>query len=183
MNKDKIAKFESKKRLMELNAFDTLKKIGFNENMVLCDLGAGTGIFSLAASSISNNDIHALDISDTMISILEKRKKEGKVENLKVHKVNGSSLNLDYNSCDLVLMVTVFHEISDRESLLKEIKNIKKDNGKLAIIEFYKKDTPMGPPVDHRISKEYVKEVCTVEGYKMVNEFSLGDNYYVLVFE
>lgn len=151
--------------------------------MILCDLGAGTGLFSLAASSITKNDIYALDISDKMIDILIKRKKEGKVSNLNIQKNNDDKINIDDNKCDLVLLATVFHEIDNKNEILKEIKRIKKNNGKLAIIEFHKKETPIGPPVNHRISLDYVKNICLNQGFEHIDDFSLGSNFYTIVFK
>ena len=78
--------------------------------MVLCDIGAGTGIFTFPATEISSNDIYA-------------------------------------------------HEVENKELMLDEIKRILKQGGKLMIIEFHKRETPMGPPLDHRISEEYVEKI------------------------
>jgi len=51
------------------------------------------------------------------------------------------------------------------------------------IIEFHKRKTPMGPPVDHRIAEEYVEEMGNSRGFKTIDKFSLGDNFYSKIFE
>ena len=43
------------------------------------------------------------------------------------------------NSVDLILLVTVFHEVGDSETVLKEFSRILKPNGRLAIVEVIKK--------------------------------------------
>ncbi|WP_291300437.1 class I SAM-dependent methyltransferase [Desulfosporosinus sp. BICA1-9] len=80
-------------------------------------------------------------------------------------------------------MITVLHEIENKELMLDEIKRILKPKGKLMIIEFHKRKTPMGPPVDHRISEEYVEEIGNSKGLITFDKFSLGENYYSVVFE
>jgi len=138
MNDNKISKYENPIRIAELNPKNTLIRAGFGEGMILCDLGAGTGIFSFLATQISNNDIYALELSDGMIDILKSRAIERKIDNLKILKVNSPILPLGNSICDMAIMVTVFHEIEDKNSILNEIKRILKDNGKLMIIEFHK---------------------------------------------
>mgnify|MGYP000553606842 CR=1 FL=1 len=55
MSDNKVKKFESKARLKELIPYETLKAMGLKANDVFCDIGAGTGIFTFAASGIGSN--------------------------------------------------------------------------------------------------------------------------------
>lgn len=183
MDNSKITKLENPIRMAELNPKQTLTKIGFKENMTLCDIGAGTGIFSFAAAQISCNAIYALDISKNMIQLLEKRKIEKDTQNLKIIKVDSSTLPLNSSSCDIAIMVTVLHEIEDKDSMLQEIKRILKADGKLFIIEFYKRKTSMGPVVEHRIAEELVEEIGNRNGFKIIDKFSLGENFYGILLE
>ena len=51
------------------------------------------------------------------------------------------------------------------------------------LIEFYKHETPFGPPVSHRISREEVIKVMAEAGFLSSMEFALGDNFYGIVLE
>ena len=181
MGDNKISKFENPIRIAELDPKNTLIKAGFKDGMVLCDIGAGTGIFSFPAAEISSNDIYALEISDSMLELLKERVAERNAGNLKPKKVDSNVLPLDNNSCDMAIMVTVLHEIEDKEAMLTEIKRILKENGRFMVIEFHQRETPMGPPVDHRLGEEYVEEICNSKGLKTVDRFSLGDNCYCVI--
>ncbi len=183
MSKNKIEKFENATRIAELNSVETLIRAGMNDNMVICDIGAGTGVFAFPAADLTNNTVYALEISDDMIELLEYRKNERGIENLKIRKVDSAILPIDNDICDMILLVTVLHEIEDQESLLEEIKRVLKKSGKLMIIEFHKKETPMGPPIDHRISIEYTEELCNSSSLKTTHKFDLGDNFYCILFE
>ncbi len=183
MNSDKIRKFESTNRLTELNPVETLIKAGFKDYMVLCDIGAGTGIFSFPAAAISNNYIYALEVSDDMIEILESRIKDKNVTNLAVKKVQSKKLPLKDNSCDMVIMVTVLHEIKEQVGIVIEINRILKDSGRVIIIEFHKKDTLMGPPIGHRISEKHTESLFVNNGFKTYDKIVLGDNFYCVIFE
>jgi len=182
-NDSKVTKFENPRRLEELDPRNTLINAGFQGDMVLCDIGAGSGIFSLPAAQISSNDIYALEISDRMIELLKSRREENNIQNLKIKKVESDSLPLGDSFCDMAVMVTVFHEIADQESMLREIKRILKEKGRLMIIEFHKRETPMGPPVDHRISEEDVEGICNRNNFITMEKFTMGDNFYGIIFE
>ena len=183
MNQNKIDKFENKERLEELRPIDTLKRAGFKEGMVLCDIGAGTGVFSIPATQISSGDTYALEKSDEMIEILENKKAENKIKNLKIKKVESDILPMKDNICDLVIMITVLHHIDDKELMVDEIRRILKINGRLMIIEFHKRDTPSGPPVEMRIAKEELEQFAKVNNLITIERFELGDNFYGYTFE
>jgi len=176
---NKISKLENPIRLLELNPEETLKSVGFEEGMVLCDIGAGTGIFSVPAARISKNIIYALELSEEMIEIIENKKEKFVLSNLETKKVDSDILPLNDETCDFALLVTVFHEINQKEKMLKEIHRILKYNGKFIMIEFHKKETSMGPPMEYRISSEFVKEICESNGFKELETKSMGENLYL----
>lgn len=178
----RIEKLENPARLAELSPKNTLKRIGLEPGMTFADIGAGTGIFAIPAAKLTTEKVFALEISEEMIQLLNQRKKESGLDNLDIRKVE-EGLPLDDKSCDLILMVTVFHELDDKEGMLKEIRRALKANGLLTIIEFHGYETPMGPPVTHRIAKEAVQEHTEANGFHLVESFNLGDNFYCQLYK
>ena len=89
---DKAKKFENPARLDELSPESTLIRAGLSEGMSLCDIGAGTGIFSVAAARISSAAVNALDISDEMLEIISRKKAEVNLQNLNILNLNYSYL-------------------------------------------------------------------------------------------
>lgn len=180
---NQIEKLENTLRIIELDANETLKKIGFTEGLTLCDIGAGTGIFSFEAANISSQLIYALEISEEMIQLLESRKKERNVPNIEVRKVESVTLPMESSSCDMALMVTVLHEIEEKITMLQEIKRMLKPGGRVAIIEFHKKESQIGPKASYRLSLEEVEQMGSKEGMKKIKDFSLGENFYCITFD
>lgn len=177
------SKLESPSRVNELSPNKTLEKLGFKDGMTLCDIGAGTGLFSIPASKISKNKIYALDISEDMIDYLNVKKEELSLESLIPTKVNGDDLPLDNESVDLVLMVTVLHEVNNMELTIKEIERIIKKDGKAYIVEFNKKETSFGPPLNIRIDSKDLISLCKNSGFTNIEEINISDNLYGILLE
>jgi ubiquinone/menaquinone biosynthesis C-methylase UbiE len=175
-------KLENPLRIEELNPKETLKRIGLQEKDVVCDIGAGSGIFTIPAAMMTGKTVYALEISAEMLSIIEDKMKQEALENIELVKVDNSHFDVEGHSIDLALMVTVLHEIEEKNVFLQEVKRLMKASGKIAVIEFHKRETPMGPPVSHRMGKEEVKETLHNIGFVVQNDLDLGDNYYCLVF-
>lgn len=119
-------KLENPKRLEELNPKKTLEKIGMLQHDTFCDIGAGTGIFTYVAASMTEGKVYGVEISEAMQNIL--------------------------------------HEKNDTKNVIK-------------------KETPIGPPVTHRISEQETAGLLTENGLEQINQFRLGDNFYCLVFK
>jgi len=175
-------RFENPARLEELRPRETLERIGLQENDVLSDFGAGSGVFTIPAAKMIRNTVLALEIQEELLALIaEKAQSEG-LRNIELIKVSDNNLPVRDNSVDIVLLVTVLHEITEPAVFLEEVKRLLKNRGKLAVIEFHKRQTPMGPPLAQRLSREEVKELLSQRGFVMQEEFDLGDNFYCLVF-
>lgn len=174
-------KLENPARIADLSPRETLLRIGLGEQDIICDIGAGSGIFTIPAARITKNTVCAIEINDEFIDIINEKARSEKLPNIKTLKVLDDRYDLETGSVDLAVMVTVFHEIDQKDPVLAEIKRILKSTGRLAFIEFHKRETPMGPPVDHRISREEVIRISGVNGFRVLNEFDVGDNFYCVV--
>lgn len=172
-----INKLENPKRITELNPKETLIKIGLSDRSTFCDIGAGTGVFTYAAAEITAKDIYAVEISGEMREILRLKNNGQNVI------IEDSAQNVPTDSCDVVLLCTVLHELDNIPDMMGEIRRILKHDGVLAIIEFHKEATPMGPPVDHRISESETVETLMKNEFVKINRFKLGDNFYCLIFK
>lgn len=173
-------KLENPKRVAELNPKDTLERIGLKDDDTFCDVGAGTGIFTFAAAKITKGKIYSVEISDEMLAILEKNAKELNAENVAV--VNDMKM-VPESSCKVVLLCTVLHEVTDVPEIMDNIARILIKGGVLSVIEFHRCQTPMGPPIEHRLDSLKLDEMMHNYGLSKINQFTLGENFYCSVFK
>lgn len=178
----KIAKLEDPERLKELNPAGTLMRIGLGEHDVVCDIGAGTGIFTIPAAKITDNLVFALETDDEMLEVIAQKAGNEGLLNIRTLKVADSQFGINEKTADLVILVTVLHEIENKTAFLQEISRIVKCNGRLAVIEFHKRQTPVGPPIVPRISQDEVMKLGSECGFVRSDEFNLGSNLYCIVF-
>lgn len=171
---------ESKERIRELSPLKTLKELGFGEGMTFCDIGAGSGIFSFSAAELSKNDIYSLELNDDLIEFINHRKAEGYFDHIHVRKVKSKSLPIIDDSCDLVMMAEVLHEIEDKMTMYEEIKRGLKYNGQLVIIEYLEDAEGDWPPKEYRVNPNDIKEMTRLIGFEAEEERRLGDSYYLL---
>ncbi len=168
-------KLDNPARIKELAPKETLARIGLSENGALCDIGAGTGVFTYAAA-MTAKAVYAVEISAEMREILRAKNSAPNVV------IEDAVENLPEASCDVALLCTVLHELEDIPGMMGQIRRVLKREGALAVIEFHKAATPMGPPVGRRISEAEAAEVLAENGFAQIDRFRLGENFYCLVF-
>lgn len=176
-------RLENPERVQELAPEETLNKIGLTENKVLCDIGAGSGVFTLPAARITKNTVYALDVKDEMLSLIREKAEIEGLTNIETVKVEGESFGIDSGKVDIAILVTVLHEIKNKAVFLAEIKRTLKSGGRIAIIEFHKQTTKMGPPPEIRLGREDLAICFNEIGFTCSMDFDLGENFYCMVFE
>jgi ubiquinone/menaquinone biosynthesis C-methylase UbiE len=176
-------KMERPERVAELNPTVTLKKAGFKDGDILCDIGAGTGLFAIAAAGITQNTVYAVDINEDVLQVVAEKARKANLGNLVIVKADGFAYAIASETVDYALIATVLHEIENKEDLLAEIKRILTENGKLVVIEFKKRQTPLGPPIPRRIDREEVLALAFEHGFTGADAFDLGENFYCLVLQ
>jgi ubiquinone/menaquinone biosynthesis C-methylase UbiE len=147
-----FSRLESEKRKKILPAKETLETIGIRKGDTIIDYGAGIGYFAIPALDYvgENGKVIAVDISRDMINELGKRS-EG-LKNLSI--VEGD--RIPDEKADIILLVNVLHELNSPGEFLKECFAHLLPNGRVIVIDWQKKEMDMGPPADHRLSREEV---------------------------
>ena len=154
-------KLERPERKKKLPPMETLKRLGLKENDIFIDIGCGIGYFTLPAIEIvgPGGRVYGLDTSTEMLAELKRRLHNYGLENVELIKTEEYDFGLEKSSASFAFMSTVLHEVDDKERMLENVNGILIQQGRIAIIEWEKKESPLGPPKEHRIDKEYVTRV------------------------
>ncbi len=146
----------------------------FTRGERIAEFGCGNGYFCKYLKEYASI-LYCVDINDLAI---EEAKKNVKGENIIFLNENSSHTSIEKESLDTVFFANSFHDM-DRESTYKEVLRVLKKKGKVVIIDWEKKETEFGPPIDIRMSKEdYLK---VFRDFVLEKEFAPGPYHYGLV--
>jgi len=178
-NPDKKSKLDSPLRRKVLPPKETLENFDLKQGDIFADIGCGTGYFSFPAAEIvaSEGKVFAMDISNEMIEDVVKKQDEENITNIEVVKTEENDLVIPEETATYSFMSLVFHEIKYKKLFLTEIRRILKEDGKLLIIEWIKKDTGMGPKVEERLATEEIQESLKHHGFKIEKTEEISDTF------
>jgi SAM-dependent methyltransferase len=149
---------------------------------VVADIGSGTGYFAARlAHFVPKGRVYGVDTEPEMVKYLAERAKREGLPNLVSIAGRPDDARLPAK-VDLVLMVDVYHHISDREGYFGKLRGSLKVGARVAIIDF-RQDAPDGPPKNERIAPAQVKAELAKAGYTLAKEHSFLPNQFFLVFE
>jgi len=170
-----------------LDAMKILNDIGLKSGDKFLDAGCGDGYFSIAAAEIVGlrGRVYAFDVDGDGIGRLQKEIAEKKLANIEARIADVSRLlPLADESLDVVFISNVLHGLvanDESERALKEVARVIKPHGKLAIVEFKKNETPMGPPLSIRLSPEDVEMLAKSYGFSKVAVKEAGPYHYSII--
>jgi ubiquinone/menaquinone biosynthesis C-methylase UbiE len=176
-------RLDDPERLRFLPPDAVLNRLPLKPGIVVADVGAGTGYFSLPiARAIGiGGKLFAVDVQHEMLELLQQKLgRPDTPSNIVLVHGEAKTTTLDDHSCDLVFLANVWHELPDHAAALMEIRRILKPGGTLAIVD-WRPDTehPPGPPVEHRISADNVCRDLESHGFECDAPFKVGQYSYM----
>jgi len=148
----------------------------------VADIGSGTGYFAVRlAHWVPKGLVYGVDTEPEMVTYLAERASREKLPNLVSIAGRPDDARLP-TKVDLVLMVDVYHHISDRERYFAKLRGSLKPGARLAVVDF-RADSPSGPPKAERIPPAQVKAELGRAGYALAKEYDFLPNQFFLVFQ
>jgi ubiquinone/menaquinone biosynthesis C-methylase UbiE len=171
---------KSSESLLDKN--EILSGFSITPGQIVLDAGCGNGYMAKEFAKLTGKTgkVYALDPDSVSIGIL-KEETEGTIIEPFVGDITEET-KLEAFSIDLIYMSTVIHGFSkvQVEGFIKEVKRLLKPDGKLAIVEIKKEDTPFGPPLGIRFSPEELKKTISLTPTHLVD---IGQYFYMQIFD
>ena len=150
-----------------------LDALSVEEGQVICDLGCGNGYHSLDLAERVGEEglVIGVDIQPEMLDLLRWRAEERGVDNVAVVIGEFDDPRLPPQSCDLILMADVYHELSHPAEVLGHLRRALRPGGRVAALEFRAEDPAVPIKPKHKMSKAQVVAEFSANGFELVEEF------------
>jgi ubiquinone/menaquinone biosynthesis C-methylase UbiE len=163
------------------HAIDVLK---ITKGSTLADIGAGSGYMTakLAKKVGPDGKVFANDIQPGMLELLTRRLQKSKITNVSTVLGTQDDPRLPLDAIDLVLMVDVYHELSQPQLMLRHIKASLKPTGRLVLLEYRKEDPNIPIKPEHKMSVAEAKLEVEAEGFKLTKTNEDLPRQHILIF-
>lgn len=163
-----------------------LKLFDLREDMILVDLGAGTGFYSILASPLlPKGKVYAIEINRDYIKTIRNKIKDEGITNVEcfwgnIEKKEGTMLR--DKIADRVIISNVLFQVEDRNAFLSEVDRILKDRGKILLIDFNEDSIIFKKQKDRFIKEKDAKELLSNFGFIWERNILAGANHYGMIF-
>ncbi len=148
---------------------EALKAIGVAPGSSAADIGAGSGYMTIRMARLvgPSGKVYAVDIQQRMLDLLAQNLKSRKITNVEPVLGAVDDPKLPAAAVDLVLLVDVYHEFSEPQSMLRHIRESLKPDGRLVLLEYRGEDPAVPIRPEHKMTVAQVKAELEPEGYRL----------------
>jgi len=159
--------------------------LGLSTGQTACDIGSGPGYFTLrlARAVGPSGFVYAVDVEARMLQALRERLEKAHVRNVAPVLAVSDDPLLPPAACDLVLLVDTYHHFPDRSAYLQRLRRSLKPGGRIVNIDYHRRPTPVGPPLDHRVARDAFLGEAKAVGLALAEEQTFLPYQYFLVLQ
>ena len=176
---------ERSEREEEENPEKAIRALDLQPGMVVADVGAGSGYFTLRMAKLvgPGGKVYASDIQQQMLDLLKERMRSEKISNVELVRGTFTDPKLPSGKMDLILMVDVYHEFSEPQAMLRKMKEALAPDGRLVLIEYRKEDASVPIRFEHKMSVAEVRAELEAEGFKLDRLLDLLPRQHIFIFK
>jgi cyclopropane fatty-acyl-phospholipid synthase-like methyltransferase len=180
-----IASLEEPGRAEWQKPDEVIRALKLGPGETLCDVGSGPGYFALRAARLldASGWVYAEDVEASMIDALRDRVSQARLANVTPILGLPDDPLLPRSSCDVILVVNTYHLFPNGPAFLRRLAKSLKPGGRLANIDFHKRETPQGPILARRVAREAFLADAQRASYALVGEEKFLPYQYFLIFK
>jgi len=169
-----------------LNPSEVMEQIEIKPSSTAADFGSGSGYFALELAKRvgEKGKVYAVDVLPTALESVRSLAKMRGFLNVETRWANlEKTSTLDSESCDFILISNLFFQVSPPHwpAIIREAVRVLRPEGQVLIID-WKKESPLGPPKDQRVSEEKVKSIATGP-LKLIKKLDISESHWGLLFK
>lgn len=129
------------------------------------DVGTGSGLFAEEFIKRGLN-VSAIDPNPEMVAAAKEI-----MPGVSVSEASAENIPFENNSFHIAFMGLVLHEVNDYRKSLDELYRVALKE--VSVLEWEYKVQDFGPPLEHRLKEEFVRETAKQAGFKKVEAIKL----------
>src|SRR5262245_4945149 len=179
-----IAMLEDPKRDAYQKPHEVMQALALKQGQTVADIGSGSGYFTLrfAAHVGDTGRVYAVDVDPDMLRHLNRRVRDAGLANVQTVLADPDDPLLRDRSVDRFVVVDTWHHIEDQPKYLGLMKKMLKPGGQVVMIDFHKRELPVGPRLEMKIAREDLIRQLEQHGFRLQKEHSFLPYQYFLVF-
>ena len=164
-----------------------LFKAGVAAGLTVADLGAGSGFFAQASARLvgNNGKVWVVDVRDSSLDHVSSEARVRGIKNIQTVKADLEEDELERietGTVDVVVLANLLHQIKNRRNLFKTVYRILKTGGKLVIVDWNEKPSPIGPAAAERVGEQEAKKIASDFSLKFAGTLECDSFHYGLMF-
>ncbi|MCX6757581.1 MAG: methyltransferase domain-containing protein [Candidatus Nomurabacteria bacterium] len=163
-----------------------LQNFGLADSMIVADLGAGSGFYSIhAGKMVPNGKVYAIDIQKDFLTTIKINSESDNLNNIEtiwgdIEKIGGT--NIAENIVDVVILSNVLFMAQNKKKVIKEAHRILKSGGRVLFIDWSETPSPFSPKSEMLFLKPDAHKHFTEELFMLDKEISAGEHHYGMIF-
>jgi SAM-dependent methyltransferase len=161
-----------------------IESLDLEPGQTVADVGAGSGFFTerLSRAVGPKGRVFAVDIQPEMLERLRTRIERAGLANVTPVLATADDPRLPAGECDLILMVDVYHELSQPQRVLRQLKTALAPGGRLVLLEYRKEDPSIPIRPEHKMSVAEARAELEAEGFALDELIDVLPRQHILVF-
>lgn len=160
-----------------------VRALGLRSGQTACEIGTGPGYFAfrLARAVGPRGHVYAVDAEPRMLGLLSARLRRSRRKNVTPILGLPEDPLLPPRACDLIVLLNTYHHLRDGPAYLRRLVGALRPGGRIVNIDFHRRPTPVGPPVEHRVGRDAFIRDAQRAGLRLSAELGFLPYQYVLV--
>ncbi len=161
-----------------------LEKAHLNDGYTVADFGCGRSLILIQAllHIIGRNGyVYGIDILPEIIESVSsdlRHHKHSNAEALRGNLEKENGIPLPDNILDAGFLINTLHQSGNSLSMIREASRLIKPGGRLVVVDWDSKPSPIGPSLEARLNKDQTIEILEANKLEALDHFEAGPYHY-----